>query len=227
MRVYAVRPYFAPYPGFFALAKQAGTLLLLDGVQFPRGTTWLSRNRLKNAQGTLWLTVPCAKKGLGLQAIDAVRINDDARWRRKSLKSLESAYVDAPFFADHLPLLQDAFSGRLERLVDLNLLVIEYLLETFDVAARLIRLSELGVEGQGAALIVAACRALGADGLVVHGGSGAGLDRPALEAAGIEVEAAWPKTPVYPQLWGEFLPNLSALDLLFCCGPRAGRYIEG
>jgi hypothetical protein len=26
--------------------------------------------------------------------------------------------------------------------------------------------------------------------------------------------------PVYHQLWGEFVPHLSALDMLFCCGPE-------
>jgi len=31
-----------------------------------------------------------------------------------------------------------------------------------------------------------------------------------------------PPCPVYPQLWGDFIPNLSALDLALNCGPRAG-----
>ncbi|MGD9090852.1 MAG: WbqC family protein, partial [Desulfobacterales bacterium] len=58
------QPYFIPYPGFFYKAWQSDVFVILDTVQFPQGTTWTSRNRLKNDQGALWLTVPVWKKGL-------------------------------------------------------------------------------------------------------------------------------------------------------------------
>ena len=32
--------------------------------------------------------------------------------------------------------------------------------------------------------------------------------------------------PVYPQQWGDFLPNMSALDLLFNCGPESRHYLS-
>ncbi|GEM_PF-6728791 len=35
-----------------------------------------------------------------------------------------------------------------------------------------------------------------------------------------------PYPGIYPQLWGEFIGNLSTFDLLFCCGPRAGAVIR-
>ena len=68
------QPYFAPFPGFFYKAHLSDIFVLLDAVQFPRGTTWISRNRFKNDRGTLWMTIPVWKKGLGLQNIDAVGI---------------------------------------------------------------------------------------------------------------------------------------------------------
>ena len=39
------QPYFAPFPGFFRKAALSDILVLLDNVQFPRGTTWMTRNR--------------------------------------------------------------------------------------------------------------------------------------------------------------------------------------
>ena len=54
----ANQPYFAPFAGFFHKAILADVFVLLDEVQFPRGTTWMNRNRFKNDQGTLWMTIP-------------------------------------------------------------------------------------------------------------------------------------------------------------------------
>jgi hypothetical protein len=66
------RPYFAPFPGFFSRIYHCDVFIILDNVQFPRGTTWITRNRFKNDQGILWMTVPVWKKGLGLQKINDV-----------------------------------------------------------------------------------------------------------------------------------------------------------
>lgn len=32
--------------------------------------------------------------------------------------------------------------------------------------------------------------------------------------------------PVYPQQWGDFIANMSALDLLFNCGPESRHYLS-
>ena len=35
------------------------------------------------------------------------------------------------------------------------------------------------------------------------------------------------KRPVYSQIWGNFIPNLSVIDLLFNCGPESSEIIRG
>ncbi|MCP3888350.1 MAG: WbqC family protein, partial [Desulfobulbaceae bacterium] len=52
-------------------------------------------------------------------------------------------------------------------------------------------------------------------------------DPACFAAAGIEL-ISFSKPPyVYPQLWGDFIANLSVLDMLFTCGPRARDIIMG
>ncbi len=220
MIVSANQPYFAPFPGFFQKALLSDVLVLLDRVQFPRGTTWLTRNRVKNDQGALWLTVPVWKKGLGLQRIDEVRICHEGRWAGKHLASLKSAYGNAPFFEDHEPFLDALYSERLERLVDFNVKIIRHMMAHLQVATRLVLLSELNADATEPRLSVDICRELGAARFLAQSGAKKYLDEAQFEQSGISLTFFTPRPPVYPQLWGDFLPNLSVFDLLFNCGPR-------
>ena len=219
------QPYFAPYPGFFVKALHSDVMVLLDDVQFPQGTTWISRNRFKNDQGTLWLTIPVWKKGLGKQRISEVRICREGRWLRKHLESLKCAYANAPFFDEHLDFLSDIFSGRYEKLISLNLDIIRYLAGYLNIGTKIICQSDIGTVASGTRLVVDICRTLGASGVAVQSAARKHLDNELLAVSGIGLTVF--KTPqwVYPQLWGAFVPNLSVFDLIFTCGPKAGRIL--
>ncbi|MBW1783859.1 MAG: WbqC family protein [Deltaproteobacteria bacterium] len=225
MIVSAYQPYFAPFAGFFSKALRSDVLVLMDRVQFPRGTTWLTRNRLKNDQGTLWMTIPVWKKGLGLQRIDEVRICNEGHWAKKHLTSLKSAYANAPFFDDHKPFLERLFCEGFERLVDFNLEIIRHLMTELNIPARIVRLSHLPVDTDGPRLSVDICRELGATQFLAQAGARKYLDPDRFEKAGIFLKFFNPRPPIYPQLWGPFIPNLSVLDLLFNCGPKSREVI--
>jgi hypothetical protein len=220
MIVSAYQPYFAPFPGFFAKALRSDILVLMDRVQFPRGTTWLTRNRFKNDQGVLWLTVPVWKKGRGLQPIHEVRICNEGRWAAKHLASLKSAYRNAPFFEDHEAMLEGLFLQPFERLIDLNLSIIQHMMAFLGIPTQIVLLSDLGVDTAEPRLSVDICRELGAAQFLAQAGAGKYLDPDRFQTEGISLKFFTPRPPVYPQLWGPFIPNLSAFDLLFNCGPK-------
>ena len=214
------QPYFAPFSGFFQKARHADVMVLLDAVQFPRGTTWMSRNRFKNDQGVFWLTVPVWKRHLGLQTIDAVHICYEGRWVEKYMRSLRQAYGNAPYFKPHGVFLQDAFAVGYERLVDLNLALIGYVWDYLGIDCRLLRQSELGIYEKGDRLIVKICRAMGADAFMAQRPAQKHINPTVFQAEGIELQYFNPTTVVYPQLWGEFMGNLSVFDAVFNCGPK-------
>lgn len=215
------QPYFIPYSGFFYKARQSDVFVILDSVQFPRGTTWITRNRLKNDQGPLWLTVPVWKKGLGLQYIHEVRICHAFRWAAKHLASLKFAYAKAPYLTDHLPFVEDTYLARFEKLIDLNMAFIYYLLRQLKIRTEIKFLSDLGIQAAGNQLLVEICRQLGASVYLAQPAAAKYLDSGLFQKEGIQIQFIKPPAWVYPQLWGPFIPNLSALDLLFNCGPKA------
>jgi hypothetical protein len=221
MIISASRPYFAPFPGFFYRLHFADVFVILDSVQFPRGTTWITRNRFKNDQGTLWMTIPVWKKGLGLQNIDEVRVCREGSWPRKYPASLKQAYANAPYFYEHLQFIENLFSTASGRLIDLNLAVIRYLMLNLDLETEIMRLSELNIAAGGDRLLIEICRYFDASVYLAPGAAGKYLNAALFEQAGIELRCVDPRSPVYPQLWGDFIPDLSTFDLLFNCGPKA------
>jgi hypothetical protein len=221
MIISANQPYFCPFPGFFVKAWLSDVLVILDEVQFPRGTTWVSRNRFKNDQGTLWLTIPVWKKGLGLQNINQVRICREGRWPRKHLESLKNAYGNAPYLEDHLSFIKEMLAPRFDRLIDLNLAIIRYLMDCLKIDTRLVLLSELGIKAKGTLGLPKICQAMGASTFLAQSPARKFIDAALLQQEGIELRYFKYNSPTYPQLWGDFLAHLSAFDLVLNCGPKA------
>lgn len=217
----ASQPYFAPFPGFFYKAHLSDILVILDEVQFPRGTTWITRNRFKGDQGALWMTVPVWKKGLGLQLIDEVRICNEGSWRRKHLLTLRNAYGKAPYFNDHLDFIEKMFSERFDKIIDLNMEIIQYLMDGLQFQTKVQLISDLDIEGKGDQRLIEVCKKLKADCFLAQAPASKFLNPDLFSRAKIALEFFRYPSPVYPQLWGDFIPNLSAFDLLFNCGPRA------
>jgi hypothetical protein len=217
----ANQPYFAPFPGFFYKACMSDVFVILDDVQFPQGTTWISRNRFKSHQGALWITVPVWKKGMGLQKISEVRICHEGRWAKKHLESLKTAYRKAPYLSEHLEFLEEMFSEKNEMLMDLNLAVIRYLMRALAIKTKLVLLSDMNVLSAGSRRLVDLCTKLGASQFVAQASAKKFLDEKSFQDTGVEITFVNPPAPIYPQLWGDFIANLSVFDLVLNCGPKA------
>jgi len=223
----ANQPYFCPFTGFFYKAHLCDVFVILDSVQFPRGTTWITRNRFKNDQGTLWITIPVWKKGRGLQRINEVMICRESHWERKHLASVKQAYANAPFFSEHQDDMEAIFSGRFEKLIDLNMVIIRYLVRQLAIETEVKLLSELGIKEKGDRLLIELCKQMGASTYLAQNAAKKYLDADLFRQAGIRLRYFTPPSCVYPQLWGNFLSNLSAYDLLFNCGPKSHDILIG
>ena len=83
------------------------------------------------------------------------------------------------------------------------------------------KLSELNIQAGGDQLLIEVARYFDADTYLAPGAAAKYIDTGLFEKAGIEFRKVEFRTPIYPQLWGNFIPDLSSFDLLFNCGPRA------
>lgn len=216
------QPNYLPYLGFFHKLAQADHFILLDSVDFV-DDLFQQRNKIKTPQGWAWLSVPVQHVG-HKPLIRDVLIAESARstWGRKHWRTLQMNYSRSPHFKTYAPALEELFCGReWTRLVDVSEALIRLIAQWLRIETPLQRSSELPGEGHRTELLVSLCRATGAT-VYLSGGTGAHyLETAQFPAAGIELRYQSFKHPVYPQSFGEFIPNLCALDFLFQCGPES------
>src|SRR5439155_16600394 len=83
---------------------------------------------------------------------------------------------------------------------------------------RIVRSSELGVNGSSSALLLAICRQLEATEYLSGISGRAYLDYSMFENAGVKVRFQEFYHPVYRQYYEPFVPAMSSIDLLFNYG---------
>lgn len=220
------QPIFMPWPGFFYKALKADILVLLDNVQFPFGTSWINRNRIKNKGGFFWITVPVWKKGREKQWINEVEICNERNWQKKHYLSIIHAYMKAPYFYDHMDFFKEIFNKKWNRLLDLNLAILKYLLDSFGIKKEIILGSSLNINVKKQELLIRICKKLDASCYVSLSTSKKYIDENLFQSEDIDVRFFSYKPVVYPQLWGDFIPNLSSVDLLLNCGYKAFAILE-
>jgi hypothetical protein len=223
--IVVLQPGYLPWLGFFDQLRRADVFVYYDDVQYDKHG-WRNRNRIKTQTGALWLTVPVRHRGLGFPRLLEVEIEPGTPWVRKHLATLREAYAAAPFLNEYLPPLEELLRRHWQRLVDLDIAVVDLMAAAFGLTRRIERSSALNIAGARSKRLLNICRHFGATTYLTGAAAGSYLDQGLFEQHGIRVEWQHFEHPVYPQLHGEFIPYLSALDLLLNCGSGAALVLE-
>ncbi|MBC8287086.1 MAG: WbqC family protein [Nitrospinae bacterium] len=220
MRVTILQPSYLPWLGFFEQMSRSDKFVLLDDVQYTR-RDWRNRNRVRVNEGWAWLTVPVLQKSKFSQSLLETHIDNSVPWRKKHLETLRQHYSKSPFFEQYFSRCQKIYEKEWTFLFDLCLETIILLKEELGVETPLLRSSQMEISGQKTERLLSICRELGA----THYLSGEAASDYILEAnfssQGIELEYQKYDHPVYPQRYPGFVPQLSAIDLLFNCGEQS------
>ncbi len=219
------QPQYLPWLGYFEKIDRSDTFVFLDNVQFKKNE-WQNRNKIKTAEGWQWLTVPVLHN-FG-QRIHEVKINNTVQWKRKHLSALLTNYSKAPFFSDYFEFFKSIFAAEWEFLTDFNIHVTRYLTEVLGLSGKqFVKASEFELRKGNTNRLIDICKKMGGD-VYLSGKDGAKyLDLSKFEEEKIDVIFQEYKHPMYSQLYGEFEPFLSVLDLLFNCGPDSLLILRG
>jgi hypothetical protein len=224
------QPHFLPWLGYLHRMAVADAFVLLDHVQFER-RNYQNRTMIRMNNEARWITVPVIQHSQKERIVDKQvdnRLDGPKWWSPKLFSTLRHAYGEAAFFERYATHFRALLDTRFDRLVDLNQAGLDVLREAFGIRTPLLKSSALAVEGTRGDLILNICRALGADGLIVgFGGSRGYLDDDAFARAGVRIVQHQFTHPEYAQCGmtaadaAPFLRGLSAVDMLFNCGPQS------
>lgn len=223
----AHQPNYLPWLGLFHKVGQGDVWVIADDVQYTRHGL-INRNRIRTAEGWQWLTVPVLTRGRGQQRIGEVEIEPASTWRRKHWQALQWNYSRAAFFETYAGFLEEFYRREWRLLADVNIALCRYLLEQFGIEVEVRRSAELELRQERSLRIVDMARQCGCDAyLAGSGGSKEYLDEEAFRQEGIECRFSDFSHPEYRQCFPGFEPRMSALDLLFNCGPASREVLFG
>ncbi len=225
MRIAVLQPGYLPWLGYFDQEMSVDTFVVYDDVQYDR-RGWRNRNRIKTPDGPVWLTVPVEQKGKYDQLIRDVKIDNDRPWRKKHLGTVSAFYKKAPYYNRLYPEFEEIILKEREYLWELDTDLAQWMNRVIGIETPVKLASELDVTGQKSERLLQICRALDADEYYSGAAARHYMDIAMFNDAGIDVYFQEFVHPVYPQLHGDFVSHMSALDLLMIAAPEAKKILE-
>ena len=218
MKVVILQPGYLPWLGFCDQMYQSDIFVVYDDVQYDKHG-WRNRNRIKTAQGAQWLTVPVLVKGLNKPLIKDVLINNSTDWRRTHLAAITQSYSKAPFFSTFIGVFEEIYSRQWNYLIDIDMAFIYVIMEKLNLKPGVLFSSKLDVSGSETQRLVDICLTLGATDYLTGDAAKEYITESLFQDNKIQLSYHNYQHPVYNQLYGEFIPYLSIIDLIFNHGP--------
>lgn len=214
------QPNYLPWLGFFDKMSKCNVFIIEDNVQYEQ-QGFQNRNKVKTFMGVKWLTVPVEHEGKPVR-MDEVKVANKAEknWASRHWLTVKYNYCKAPYWSDYADFFEQTYSQMWDRLIDLNMHMIYGVKKFLKIETPIVLASSLNVSGKKSDFVLEQCKTLGATTHLSGTGGRDYLDLESFSRAGIKVVFQDFRHPVYQQLHGDFVPDLSAVDYLFCTGAR-------
>ena len=213
----AHQPAYLPWLGFFHKLLISDIAVILDNVQFQKDY-FINRNKIRINNGDAWLTVPVLTSGHIDKTMIEMKINNNINWYKKHKKSINIFYKKAPYFSNYYDYFEKLYDKNWIYLTDLLKETMSFFFKELNIETKIYYQSKLGFKKKKQDLILEMCEYFDSD-IFVFGKDGrkyADQDYFKLNKRNIYFQDYI--HPTYPQLYGDFIPYLSVLDLLFNVG---------
>jgi hypothetical protein len=229
-RVTLLQSNYLPWRGYFDFMAKSDEFIVYDSCQYTVND-WRNRNQLKTATGLTWITIPIITKGrVGQRIVDAETV--DHRWVKVHLGTLTSTLSKAEFGREVVEILREPFarSSATRLLHDINVDFLNVVRDYLGLTCTITDDSQYDVASLGAlspsAKVAEVVRRAGASRYLTGPRGLDYLELADFAARGIAVDVLDYSTLMpYPQLYGDFVGNVSVIDLLANVGERSAAHL--
>ncbi len=213
------QPNYLPWLGYFYKMANCDVFVFLDDALHSK-SSFTNRNKIKTREGTKLLSVPLSTKEV---KINEIIISNEQKWQLKHWNIIENAYGQAPYWSKYSVYFKDVYKKVFWSLLnELNIGLILLIKDILGIKTEIITSSKLKIENQERSQRnLSICKYLGANVYLSGEGARSYNDEEAFEREAIRLVYTNFQHPVYHQLWGDFVPNLSIIDLLLNEGDRS------
>jgi hypothetical protein len=207
-----------PWVGMLEQINLADCFVHYDDVQFSKGS-FVNRVQIKTAKGRQWMTIPLRNRRFG-QCIDEIEVAPVDKWRDNHMELLKSSYECAKYGNDALEIAQQVYSTEYPNIGALARASLMALVDYFGLrrSKTFIDVRALAIGGSSSQRVLDVVKRLGGTAYITGLGALKYLDHDLFETHGISVRYMQYACSAYPQLYGEFTPYVSGLDLIANCG---------
>jgi hypothetical protein len=220
------QPNYLPWIGLFSKVMLTDCFVIMDTFKYTRhGIT--HRNKIRTNTGSGYLTIPISKE-FATAKIKDVALPQDKAWQEIHWQSIYQNYVKTGFFKNYSNFFEKLYKQDFYYLWQINLDIIRYMLKSFEINVEIIMASDLNIDAslKHTDIIIAILKNIGVN-TYLSGPSGRDyLELEKFHQNNLNCRFAQFKHPVYKQRYPGFVPNLSAIDLLFNIGPQSSHMIK-
>ncbi len=205
------QPNYIPYLGLFHKINQSDIFVFYDNAQYTKGD-YHNRNTIKTANWESLLTIP-VQVSLW-DKINEVKLNKKAVL--KHLKTIDQSYKKAEYYSDVFPFLKELFEYETDNLASFNENFIVKVCEYIWINTKFIKLSEIlpNLETSSTEALVEICKAVNATEYISWSWWKNYIESDKFENNWIKLNFQDFNHPEYKQLWWDFKPYMSIIDLL-------------
>lgn len=217
-KIAIVQSNYIPWVGYFHMIDSVDEFILFDDVQYTK-RDWRNRNIIKTSQGSLKLTIPVLSKGNFYQKIKETKISNPD-WGQNHWETLRVNYRRSKYFEEIEKLIKPIYlENNFEKLSDVNEILIKEICNYLNITTKISNTSDYKIKDGKTERLIDLC--IQAEGEEYVSGPAAKVYIKEELFNDAKISLSWfeyHKYDKYPQLWGDFIENLSIIDLLFNCG---------